>query len=73
MPPRNQERRLLRALQRIAVEAQSKDAQMLDEMEKCPSSKTACAIFVGALNASRSGGNGDELLRPDASWIHPLV
>jgi hypothetical protein len=46
---------------------------MLKEMEKCPSSKTACAIFAGALNASYSGGNRDELLRPDASWIHPLV
>jgi len=73
MPRRNQEKRLLRALQRIAVEAQSKDAQLLKEMEKCPSSKTACAIFAGALNASHSGGNRDELLRPHASWIHPLV
>jgi hypothetical protein len=73
MPRRNQKRRLLRALQRIAVQAHSKDAQMLKEMKKCTSSRTACAIFVGALNASRSGGNRDELLRPDASWIHPLI
>ena len=73
MPQRNRKKHLLRALQRIAVQAQSQDAQMLKEMEKCPSSKTACAILVGALNASRSGGDRDELLRPDASWIQPLV
>jgi hypothetical protein len=67
-----QERRLLRALQRIAGQAQSKDARLLKEMEKCPSSKTACAILTDALNASRSVDNRDELLRPEASWIHPL-
>jgi hypothetical protein len=73
MPQRNEERRLLRALQRIAEQEQSKDARLLKEMEKCPSSKTACAILAGALNASHSGENRDELLRPAASWIHPLV
>jgi hypothetical protein len=73
MPRRNQERRLLRVLQRIVVQAQSEDEQLLKEFQKCLSSKTACAIFVGALNASHSGGNRDELLKPDASWIHPLV
>jgi hypothetical protein len=73
MLQRNQKRRLLRALQRIAGQAQSKDARLLKEMEKYPSSKNAIAILTGALNASRSGENCDELLRPEASWIHPLV
>jgi hypothetical protein len=72
MPRRKQEKRLLR-LQRIADQAQSKDAQLLKEMEKCPSSKTACAVLTGALNASHSGGHRDELLQPAASWIHPFV
>jgi hypothetical protein len=72
MPRRKQEKRLLH-LQRIADQAQSKDAQLLKEMEKCPSSKTACAVLTGALNASHSGGHRDELLQPAASWIHPFV
>jgi hypothetical protein len=73
MPERNQTKRLLRSLQRIAAQAQSKDLQLLKEMEKCPSSKTACAVLTGALNASHSGGHRDELLQPAASWIHPFV
>jgi hypothetical protein len=72
MPQRNRKKRLLSALQRIAVQAHSKDTQILKEMEKCPSSKTACSILTGALHA-HAGKHRDELLRPVAGWIHPLV
>jgi hypothetical protein len=73
MPGRNHKKRLFGAIRRLAAQAQSKDAQLLKEMEKCPSSKTACAVLTGALNASHSGGHRDELLQPAASWIHPFV
>ena len=72
MPEQSQVMRLLRKLHSIAVQAQSEDAQLLKEMEKCPSSKAACSILAGALN-SHSGQSRDELLLPAAGWIHPLV
>ena len=72
MPPRNRKKRLLRTLYRIAAQAKSEDAQLLKELQKCPSSKAACSILTGALHA-HTGQDRDDLLRPVASWIHPLV
>jgi hypothetical protein len=66
-------RRLLQTLQRMANQARSADAQLLKEFEKCPSSKTVCALFVSALSTSQSSVGGDELLLPEASWIHPFI
>ena len=69
---RSNVQRLLRALERIAASSQSEDARLLTEVEKCPSSKAACSILVRALNCN-AGHDREELLRPAASWIHPLV
>lgn len=64
---------LLRALERAAGQAQSVDAQLMKELEKCPSSKIACALLVSALSMSRSAKDRDELLTADPGWIHPFV
>jgi len=68
----NNVKRLLRVLERIAASSQSEDARLLTEVEKCPPSKAACSILVGALNCN-AGQDREELLRPAANWIHPLV
>jgi hypothetical protein len=73
MPHSPQKNRLLRAFSRLAKQAQGKDLKILKEIEKCPSSKAACVVLAGALNASRHSGGRDEFLNADASWIHPLV
>jgi hypothetical protein len=72
MERRNNAKRLLQTLERIAATSQSQDARLFQEVEKCPSSRAACSILTGALNCS-AGNNRDELLLPVASWIHPLV
>ena len=64
---------LLRALERAAAQARSGDAQLLKRLEKCPSSKAACALLVSALSMSRSTKDRDELLTADPGWIHPFV
>jgi hypothetical protein len=73
MPLPPQKNRLLRAFAHLANQAQGKDLKLLKEIEKCPSSKAACAVLAGALNASRHSGGRDEFLNADASWIHPLI
>jgi hypothetical protein len=73
MQSTRQKSRLRRTLVILAKQAQSKDLKLLKEMEKCPSSKAACALLAGALNACRYDGDRNEFLSPDASWIHPLV
>jgi len=65
--------RLLQALERAAAQARSSDAQLIKELEKCPSSKAACALLVSALSMSRSAKDRDELLSADPGWIHPFV
>jgi len=65
--------RLLQALERAAAQARSADAQLIKELEKCPSSKAACALLVSALSMSRSAKDRDELLSADPGWIHPFV
>jgi hypothetical protein len=64
---------LLQALERAASKARSVDAQLMKELEKCPSSKAACALLVSALSMSRSAKDRDELLTADPAWIHPFV
>jgi hypothetical protein len=72
MEQRNNARRLLQTLERIAAISQSQDARLLQEMKKCTSSRAACSILTGGLNCNASN-NRDELLLPVASWIYPLV
>ena len=73
MQQSKQKKRLVHTLGRLAKQAQSKDLKLLKEMEKCPSSKAACTLLAGALHASHSGEDRDQVLSPDASWIHPLA
>jgi hypothetical protein len=73
MPQPDEKARLLQALEHAAAQAQSADAQLLKELEKCPSSKTACALLVSALSMSRSTQDRDELLTADPGWIHPFA
>jgi len=65
--------RLLQALERAAAQARSADTQLMKELEKCPSSKAACALLVSTLSMSRSAKDRDELLTADPGWIHPFV
>ena len=65
--------RLLRAFERAASQARSADAQLLRELEKCQSSKAACALLVSAISLSQSAGDRDEMLTADPGWIHPFV
>jgi len=74
MPRKDQHtKRLLRVLKGITERAHTKNAVMPKEIEKCPSSKGACAALAEALENSQSRGTGDEFLMPPASWIHPLI
>jgi hypothetical protein len=73
MQQSKQKKLLLHTLGRLAKHAQSKNLELMKEMEKCPSSKAACALLAGALHASHSREERDQFLSPDASWIHPLV
>jgi hypothetical protein len=73
MQKQDEKKRLLRAVERARRLALSADAQLLRELERCPSSKTACALLVSALNMSKSARDREELLTAVPGWIHPFV
>jgi hypothetical protein len=73
MPRDQEEARLLEALEALVMRVDSSDAQLLVELQKCPSSRRACALLFAALDRVGQGRKQEEFLGPPAGWIHPFI
>jgi hypothetical protein len=72
-PTQRFKRQLLKALDVLAQSMNTRDLEMLKELQLCPDSSKAIAILTDALAHSSYRVADGECLLPEASWIHPLT